>query len=243
MGLSPRRLLILGLVVGAAACSSVPPRPVPTPVTLAIPRMVPTSIEDMKVFQALESMTPPDGPLVIGGIATVWVGPYPLDGAFIYQPDPACASNGVGVYFPDLITSVCMRTKAAEYLIREVGAKRIIPGAKFKACDWAWSVQTSWQKCVEVELNTKLPEIRFGQSAYFVNGSIEGVPWTGCAAGVAFDKFIRVWLTTEGSRVYKLVSWETSNSELAYVLDLYTSADGPITGAATNYAAQACGVN
>lgn len=235
-------LFILELVVVATACSSLSPRPVTETVTLARPSMLATSVEDMKVFKALEPVVPPDGPLVIGGTASIWVGPFPLDGAFIYQSDPKCTSNGVGAYFPDLQTAVCMRSKAVEYLIREVGTKRITPGFKFKACDWAWNSPSSWQKCIEVELGTKMPEIRFGTSAFFVQGSIQGVPWEGCAAGVAYDKYIRVWLTTEGSRVYRLVSWETSNSDLAYILDLYTSADGPITSAATTYAAQACNV-
>jgi hypothetical protein len=163
---------------------------------------------------------------------------YPLDGVFIYRPDPKCP--GRGVIIPDLAMAFCMRAEALNYLIREVAAARVRPGPAWTSC--SYPSDPNWKNCVEYAIKAAMPEIRFGQSPRWLTGSIQGVPWTGCAAGVASHTFIRVSLADE-SRIMRLVAWETSNVLLAHYLDLYASADGPITAAATNYAAQACGAN
>lgn len=166
------------------------------------------------------------------------LGPFPLDGAFVYEADPVCIDSGVGSILPNLTTAICMRAKAIEYVRKEVQAGRITPGPRFKDCTYFGD--PNWPNCVVFALAKVTPEIRFGVTPKYVNGSIGGVPYSGCAAGIAFEKYIRVSIA-DLPRSYRLVSWETSNATLAYVLDLYTSADGPITAAATAYAAAACG--
>ena len=168
------------------------------------------------------------------------LGPFPLDGAFIYMPDPQCLQNGVATQFPDLAKSICMRAKTIEYLIGEVTAGRVAVGQGFRDC--TYPSDPAWPSCIERVLRGATPEIRFGQTPFWVVGSIGGVRYVGCAAGVAYSSFIRVSLA-DASRVYRLVAWETSNSILAYTLDRFTAADGPVTAAATSYAASACGVN
>lgn len=167
------------------------------------------------------------------------LGPFPLDGAFVYEPDPVCLGSGAGSVLPNLTTAICMRAKAIEYVRKEVQAGRIQPGPRFTACSYFGD--PNWPNCIAFALAKVTPEIRFGVTPRYVNGSIGGVPYSGCAAGIAFGKYIRVSIA-DLPRSYRLVSWETGNALLAYVLDLYTSADGPIVGAATNYAAAACGV-
>lgn len=181
-------------------------------------------------------------PLVMGGTATVSVGPnligpFPLDGMFVYERDTRCP--GVSDTLPSLSVAVCWRGKALEYIVREVAAKRVTPGPAFVACDWAYSEPVSWAACVETQIRNATPEIRFARSPSLVDGSIQGVPYTGCAAGIAYPRYVRVSLADQ-SRLYPLVSWETSNSVLAYTLDRWADADGPITSAATAYARAAC---
>jgi len=167
------------------------------------------------------------------------LGPFPLDGAFVYEADPVCLDSGVGSILPNLTTAICMRAKAIEYIRKEVQAGRIQPGPRFTACTYFGD--PNWPNCVAFALAKITPEIRFGVTPKYVNGSIGGVPYSGCAAGIAFERYVRVSIA-DLPRSYRLVSWETGNNVLAYTLDLYTSADGPIVGAATNYAAAACGV-
>lgn len=181
-------------------------------------------------------------PLVMGGTATVSVGPnligpFPLDGMFVYERDTRCP--GVSDTLPSLSVAVCWRGKALEYLVREVAAKRVTPGPAFVACDWAYSEPVSWAACVETQIRNATPELRFARSPSWVAGAIQGVPYTGCAAGIAYPKYVRVSLA-DWNRLYPLVSWETSNSILAYTLDRWADADGPITSAATAYARAAC---
>lgn len=183
-----------------------------------------------------------EAPLVVGGTSTVSVGPnligpFPLDGAFVYERDTRCP--GVSDTLPSLSVAVCWRGKALEYLIREVAAKRVIPGPAFVVCNWAYSEPVSWAACVETQIRNATPEIRFARSPSWVEGSIQGVPYTGCAAGIAYQPYVRVSLA-DASRIYPLCAWETSNSILAYTLDRYAAADGPITSAATDYARAAC---
>jgi len=182
--------------------------------------------------------------MVLGGTATTSVdpgtlGPFPLDGAFVYEADPICFDGGTGYILPNLTTAICMRGKAVEYLRKEVQAGRIVPGPRFTACTYPGD--PNWPNCVEFALRKVSPEIRFGMTAKWVNGSIGGVPYSGCAAGIAYQPYIRVSIA-DLPRSYRLVAWETSNSVLAYTLDLYSSADGQITAAATDYAAAACGL-
>ena len=181
-------------------------------------------------------------PLVMGGTAPVSVGPnligpFPLDGVYTYERDTRCP--GVSDTLPSLSVAVCWRGKALEYLIREVAAKRVIPGLAFAACNWAYSEPVSWAACVETQIRNATPEIRFARSPSWVEGSIQGVPYTGCAAGIAYQPYVRVSLA-DASRIYPLCAWETSNAILAYTLDRYAAADGPITSAATDYARAAC---
>lgn len=58
------------------------------------------------------------------------LGPFPLDGAFVYEADPVCLDSGVGVVIPNLTTAICMRAKSIEYIRKEVQAGRIIPGPR-----------------------------------------------------------------------------------------------------------------
>ena len=168
------------------------------------------------------------------------IGPFPLDGAFIYMPDPQCLQNGVATQFPDLAKSICMRAKTIEDLIGEVTAGRVATGQGFRDC--TYPSDPAWPSCIERVLRGATPEIRFGQTPFWVVGSIGGVRYVGCAAGVAYETYVRVSIS-DASRIYRLVSWETANSLLAYTLDRFTAADGPVTAAATSYAASACGVN
>ena len=183
--------------------------------------------------------------LVMGGTAPVSVGPnvigpFPLDGVFVYERDTRCP--GVSDTLPSLSVAVCWRGKAIEYLVREVAEKRVTPGPAFTICNWAYSEPVSWAACVETQIRNATPEIRFARSPSWVEGSIQGVPYTGCAAGIAYPMYVRVSLADQ-SRLYPLVSWETSNSILAYTLDRWADADGPITSAATAYARAACPAN
>jgi hypothetical protein len=164
---------------------------------------------------------------------------FPLDGAFVYQADPRCSSLGVGYVLPDLQKSVCMRGAAIEYLVREVGAKRVVPGFKFKTCDWAWSSDSSWAFCTERAIREATPELRFGQSPFWTRGNIGGELYEGCAAGVAYQSHVRVSIA-DLPRSYLLSAWEPTNSVLFYLLDL--PGDGPVTAAATAYAAAECGI-
>jgi hypothetical protein len=167
------------------------------------------------------------------------LGPFPLDGAFVYEADPVCLGSGVGSILPNLTTAICMRAKAIEYIRKETQSGRIVPGPGFKAC--SYPSDPNWPNCVAFALAKVTPEIRFGVTPKYVNGSIGGAPYSGCAAGISFERYIRVSIA-DLPRSYRLVSWEAANGTLAYTLDLYTSADGPIVAAATAYAAAQCGV-
>lgn len=165
---------------------------------------------------------------------------WPMDGAFVYQPDPRCAQHGVGLTLPDLGRAVCMRSRAADYIAQEVGAKRIVPGPAFTQCNWAWPNDNSWASCVGYAVSARVPEIRFGQSPFWTRGSIGNEWWEGCAAGVAYYASIRVSLH-DLPRSYDLVSWETANSLLRWLFDRGDLGDGSYVSAATNHAAAQCG--
>ena len=186
-------------------------------------------------------LAPPPEPVVVtaapAAVGPGVVGPTPPGAFFVYGPDPRC--EGRGSIIPDLVLCTAMRDKAAEYLVREVSAGRVRPGPKFRACSYL--SDPAWPNCIEFAVKAALPEIRFGVSPVWVEGSIGGVTYTGPAAGVAYPTYIRVSLA-DTSRIYRLCAWETCNSLLANLFDLWTSADGQITGAATNYAASHCGV-
>lgn len=167
------------------------------------------------------------------------LGPFPLDGAFVYEADPVCLDSGIGVTIPNLTTAICMRAKSIEYIRKEVQAGRIIPGSRFTACTYFGD--PNWPNCIAFALAKVTPEIRFGVTPRYVNGSIGGVPYSGCAAGIAFERYIRVSIA-DLPRSYLLASWEAANSILFYHLDRRDLADGYVVSAATNYAAQACGV-
>lgn len=165
------------------------------------------------------------------------IGPTPPGAFLVYGPDPRC--EGRGYVIPDLVLCTKMRDKAAEYVCREVQQGRVVPGPGFR--DGTYFGDPNWPNAIEFAVRRAIPEIRFGVSPVWVEGSIGGVTYTGPAAGVAYPTFIRVSLA-DPSRILRLCAWETSNSLLAYLFDLYNSADGPITAAATDYAAAACGV-
>lgn len=161
----------------------------------------------------------------------------PAGAHIVYDVDPRC--DTVGRVIPDLVLCRAMRDAAAEYLTQEVGANRIVPGPKFPA--WTFPSSPDWPACVASLVMQHIPEIRLGLSPAWVDGAIGGVPYSGPAAGVAYADYIRVSIA-DPSRIYRLCAWETSNSLLAYLFDLPNAADGPITAAATDYAATACGV-
>ena len=178
------------------------------------------------------------GTVPIGSRPTPTPAPtYPLDGVFVYQPDPLCPS--VGTTIPDLAKAVCMRSKALEYLAIEVGAKRIIPGPKFIACNWAWSSNPAWISCVDYAIRNATPEIRFGMSPFSTRGSIGENEWQGCAAGIAYETYVRISIA-DLPRSYALAAWEPSNTILVNLLDLRASGDGPIVEAALAYALTKC---
>ncbi len=184
---------------------------------------------------------------VAGAQTTVPIGPrptpppepsYPLDGAFVYQPDPHCP--GSSNVLPDLATAVCMRAKATEYLINEISARRLEPGPAWTECN-GWS-SFARPGCVAMSLGYRLPEIRFGQSAVYLKGNLAQVETWGCFGGVAYERHILVSLHDGATHAYTWTAWETGNSLLRYTLDLGHLTDGSIPAAATRYAAQACGV-
>ena len=191
-----------------------------------------------------ERTVPPSlGPIVIVAdpvsVPPGTIGPTPPGAFLVYGPDPRC--EGYGNVIPDLVLCTAMRDRAAEYLVREVSAGRIHPGPKFTSC--TYPSDPAWPSCISYTVHNALPEIRFGVSPVWVEGSIGGVPHNGPAAGVAYEHYIRVMLCDpDPRRVYLLCAWECSNSLLAYLFDLYTEADGPITSAACAYAAAECGV-
>lgn len=164
---------------------------------------------------------------------------YPEDAFLVYQPDPLCAQHAIGYQLPEAHVAICHREKAIEYLIREVSEKRVIPGPAFRACDYAWSQPASWAGCVDYQIRSATPEIRWGMSPYYVVGSTGGKPYTGCVAGVSYPQFIRVNLG-QPYRIMDLVTNETTNVILAYVIDRYNDSDGPIAGAAIQYANAHC---
>lgn len=166
------------------------------------------------------------------------IGPMPPNAFLVYAADPRC--EGRGSIIPDLVLCTAMRDKAAEYLVREVSAGRVRPGPDFRAC--TFPSDPNWANCIEFAVRAALPEIRFGVSPVWVEGSIGGVTYNGPAAGVAYPEYIRVSLADQ-SRIYRLCAWETANSLLANLLDKWADADGPITAAATDFAAAQCGVN
>ena len=99
-------------------------------------------------------------PLVMGGTAPVSVGPnvigpFPLDGVFVYERDTRCP--GVSDTLPSLSVAVCWRGKAIEYLVREVAEKRVTPGPAFTICNWAYSEPVSWAACVETQIRNATP--------------------------------------------------------------------------------------
>lgn len=164
---------------------------------------------------------------------------FPLDGVFVYQPDPLCPQ--VGMVLPDLAKAVCMRSAAMEYLATEVGAKRIVPGPKFTACDWAWSSEPAWKACTDYAIRNATPELRFGMSPFSTRGSIGENEWQGCAAGIAYERYVRISIA-DLPRSYALAAWEPSNTILVSLLDLRAAGDGPIVGAALAYAMTKCEV-
>jgi hypothetical protein len=165
------------------------------------------------------------------------IGPTPPGAFLVYGPDPRC--EGRGFVIPDLMLCTAMRDKAAEYVTGEVQSGRVRPGPGFTAC--TWPSDPAWRNCIEFAVKRAMPEIRFGVSPVWVIGHIGGVPYEGPAAGVAYQTFIRVSLA-DTSRIMRLCAWETANCLLAYLFDLPTYGDGPVTAAATDYAARACGV-
>lgn len=223
------RLLALALVLTVAGCG-----------TAGGSVARPIYVEQDGVGAPVRLTVTDTGTLVIGTPAPVTIGPFPLDGAFVYQADTRCGA--AATVLPNLATMICMRTQATQYLINEIAWKRFTPGFNFTACDWAYPNQPQWQRCVGDYLSARLPEIRLGVTPAWVSGSIGGQPFDGCASGVAYPTYIRVSIA-DLPRSYRLVGWETVNTFLAYTLDRYTAADGPIVAAATNAAALACGVS
>ena len=82
-----------------------------------------------------------------------------------------------------------MRSRAVEYLISEVSARRVVPCPAFRACaNWAPS---AWPNCIDWYLRLHTPEIRWAQNPSWVEGHIGGVPWGGCAAGIRYPEYVR----------------------------------------------------
>lgn len=176
----------------------------------------------------------PAGPVTVDpGV----IGPTPPNAFLVYGPDARC--EGRGNVIPDLALCTAMRDRAAEYVMREVQAGRVRPGPKFTGA--TYPSDPNWPNAIEFAVRAAMPEIRFGVSPVWVEGNIGGVPYSGPAAGVAYERYIRVSLA-DPSRVYRLCSWECANGLLFYLFDLPTAGDGPVTAAATAYAAAACGV-
>lgn len=169
--------------------------------------------------------------------APVTAEPTPAGAFLVYGADPRCA--GRGNVIPDLALCTAMRDKAAEYVRKEVQARRILPGPKFVT--YTYPSSPDWPNAIEFAVKKAIPEIRFGISPAWVDGHIGGAPFSGPAAGVAYATYIRVSLA-DTSRIYRLCAWETANSLLAYLFDLPNQGDGPVTAAATDFAATAAGV-
>ena len=135
-----RRFLVFPLALAAVSCGSAGVRMAEVPNAVAVaPQPEPVAVP---------------APL----------GPFPLDGAFIYMPDPQCLQNGVATQFPDLAKSICMRGKAVEYLIGEVTAGRVAVGQGFRDC--TYPSDPAWPSCIERVLRGATPEIRFGQTPF-----------------------------------------------------------------------------
>ncbi len=184
-----------------------------------------------------------EAPLVVGGTSTVSacpdaIGPFPADGIYVYERDTRCP--GVSDTLPSLQVALCWRAKAIEYLVSEVAAKRLIPGRAFTVCDWSYSAPASWAACVEVQIRNATPEIRFARSPSWVEGSIQGVPYTGCAAGISGDPiFVSL---AQPVRTWGLHGWEAANEFLWRTMDRADLTDGPIVSESTSAALAACGV-
>lgn len=159
-------------------------------------------------------------------------------GAFlVYDADPRC--EGEGRVIPDLALCRAMRDSAAEYLTREVSANRIVPGPKFPS--WTFPSSPDWPSCVASLVMQHIPEIRFGLSPLWVDGAIGGTPYSGPAAGCAYESYIRISLA-DSARIYRLCAHECANALIVYLFDLAHEGDGLIVNAAVNYAATANGV-
>lgn len=164
---------------------------------------------------------------------------YPHDAYVVYQPDPQCP--GIGNVLPDSAKSICMRTKAIEYLIQEVQNGRLAPGPAWKDCTYPSAPE--WRYCVEFSIKAHVPEIRWGMSRVYLFGILAQVPTWVCAGGVAYDGFIRVSLHDGATHAYTWTAWETINSALHYHLDRKDLTDSAFVGVGTNWAASQCGVN
>lgn len=164
----------------------------------------------------------------------------PPDGAVIlYYADQRCPPSVPTAKLPAKASRDCYALKARLSLVQILKREKVSPGTK-SPC-WSYRDPAVYANCLDVAARS-LPPQAYGLSGLYVNGTLYGQPWTGCAAGATYEDYIFASLADQ-PRTLPLVAHEAANHFMKHVYDQPLRTDGPLVSEAAAAARAACGEN
>ncbi len=140
-----------------------------------------------------------------------------------------CGASGSFKPVPAEVVT-CMQAEARQYLWEQYQLGELRPGTKLTAAQVESRI-----------LSFPIPVQMYAWPVYLELGAENGQPWTGCAAGIAWQNEIWVSLRDGDDRSMKLVAWETANNVVAWGLGRHDLGDSTtVVAAATNRAVAVC---
>lgn len=139
--------------------------------------------------------------------------------------------GAAGVYKPVPAEAVtCLQAETRQYLWEQYQLGELRPGSKLSAAE------------VESRILARpIPLQMYAWPVYLELGAEGNQPWSGCAAGIAWQNEIWVSLSDGAERSMKLVAWETANNVVAWGLNRHDLGDSTtVVAAATNRAYAVC---
>ncbi|MFN7989507.1 MAG: hypothetical protein U0529_18670 [Thermoanaerobaculia bacterium] len=149
--------------------------------------------------------------------------------AVVKPGSDSCGAAGSYVPVPAAVVS-CMQAETRQYLweLYQLGGLR--PGTKLSAAQVESRI-----------LSFPIPVQMYAWPVYLQLGAENGQPWSGCAAGIAWQNEIWVSMRDGAERGAKLVAWETANNIVAWGLGRHDLGDSAtVIGGATNRAWAVC---
>lgn len=161
----------------------------------------------------------------------------PPGAVVLYYADSRCPPAAASVTTPPVAKHDCYAKEARLAILRIVQREKQAPGTA-SPC-WDYTDPNVYQNCLDVAARNFPPQA-YGQSAVWVNGTLNGQPWSGCAAGYSAQQYVFAKLS-DPPRILPLVAFENANHWLKYTYDRKDLTDGPLVSEAQAAAQAACG--